>query len=239
MSADKSSQLLLGLGFKKELSFSNFVSPAELNIPHRLNHLLFDQAVPFLYLVGAKDSGKTHLCSAAYSVAKEKGMNAYFVCGQDVRQTMSGEEFLGYLEFLKEFNFLVVDGIEWFSGDSDFEFALFSLFNHFRDAGNTLVVSACDVPGHLSFSLKDLVSRLSSGMTQKIEVLSDFEKKAAISQYAEQRGISLSDDVLSYIYARSSRSLGALLEVLDKLDHAQLLEKRSITVPFVKKVLGW
>ena len=44
--------------------------------------------------------------------------------------------------------------------------------------------------------------------------------------------------VINFVYLRSSRSLGALLGVLDRLDHAQLVEKRSLTVPFVKRVLG-
>jgi len=38
---------------------------------------------------------------------------------------------------------------------------------------------------------------------------------------------------------RHSRDLQSLLIVLDKLDQLSLVEKRRLTIPFVKKVMDW
>lgn len=234
-----SPQLLLGFGFSKEHSFNNFLSPSDSSITDRLMHLVFNDAAQFVYLVGGKDSGKTHLCIASFNEAIDRGVNAYYVCCRDLIDTMSGADFATYLDYLQGYELLVLDGIEAFQGDEAFELALFSIYNYFISAQKQLLVSARDVPLHLNFKLPDLVSRLSSGVTQSVEALSEQEKRAAFCRYASERGITLGEELLNYIFARSSRNLGALLAVLDQLDHAQLVEQRSLTVPFVKKVLGW
>ena len=46
-------------------------------------------------------------------------------------------------------------------------------------------------------------------------------------------------DVAAFVIRRSERNLGQLLQVLDTLERASLVEQRKLTVPFVKKVLGW
>lgn len=231
-------QLLLEIGLSKEHSFDNYVSPNDSDLGKRLKHAVFESKQPFVYLVGPKDCGKTHLSIAMHNAAIKRDLKSYYVSCRDVKGTMTGAEFHTYLDHLKSFDVLIVDGVESFFGDTDFELALFSLYNHYRDQNLQLVCSARDLPVHLGIELADLDSRMRSGLTVSVQQLSEGEMKQALDRRAQERGIVLSDDVINFIYLRSSRSLGALLGVLDRLDHAQLVEKRSLTVPFVKKVLG-
>lgn len=239
MSRKAAPQLLLGLGFRKEYTFDNFVSVSCADVVARLNSAVFDSQEPFVYLAGVGGSGKTHLSIALLNAALEKGKKAYYLSARDILAVASAEELGGYFEYFQSYDLLILDDIDAFAADSGYELALFNLYNHFRDHGQQLVLSASEVPAHSLFKLPDLRSRLGAGLIIKVDALSDDDKKAALVARASERGIALNAEVLNYIFARSSRSLGALLEVLDQLDHAQLVEKRSLTVPFVKKVLDW
>ncbi len=59
------------------------------------------------------------------------------------------------------------------------------------------------------------------------------------SARSARRGLSLSDEVASFIVTRAPRDLAGLMEMLDRLDRASLARKRGLSIPFVKQVLGW
>ena len=46
-------------------------------------------------------------------------------------------------------------------------------------------------------------------------------------------------EVANYIIGRAPRSLAQLIELLNRLDSSSLIEQRALTIPFVKKALGW
>lgn len=239
MSRKAAPQLLLGLGFRKEYTFANFICVSSVDVVARLKSAVFDSQEAFVYLAGGEGSGKTHLSIALLNAALEKGKKAYYLSARDILAVASAEELGGYFEYFQSYDLLILDDIDAFASDGGYELALFNLYNHFRDNRQQLVVSAREVSTHSSFKLPDLRSRLGAGLTIRVDTLSDDDKKEALIARASERGMALNTEVLNYIYARSSRSLGALLDILDKLDHAQLVEKRSLTVPFVKKVLDW
>ena len=51
------------------------------------------------------------------------------------------------------------------------------------------------------------------------------------------RGIELDEGVLDWLFARHTRDLGALLDLLDKLDQASLAAQRRVTIPFLRELL--
>jgi chromosomal replication initiation ATPase DnaA len=52
------------------------------------------------------------------------------------------------------------------------------------------------------------------------------------------RQIAVRDDVVAYLLPRLERSCAAAAAAVERLDAAALATKRTITVPFVKAVLG-
>lgn len=60
---------------------------------------------------------------------------------------------------------------------------------------------------------------------------------APCSARARARGIELDDSVLDWLFARYARDLGALLDLLDRLDQASLAAQRRVTIPFLREVL--
>jgi len=64
--------------------------------------------------------------------------------------------------------------------------------------------------------------------------LSDKEKQYALQQRAKNRGLDLTDDVVTYLLKRSTRDMGSLFTLFEKLDKASMVEKRKLTIPFIK-----
>jgi len=73
----------------------------------------------------------------------------------------------------------------------------------------------------------------------QLTALDDAGRADALESMARQRGFSVSEDVATYILNRSGRDLNSLKAVIERLDLQSLQEKRLITIPFVKKVMGW
>jgi DnaA family protein len=150
--------------------------------------------------------------------------------------------------FLQSFDFLALDDIDiWLQGfgpesgqlQETAERFMFVLFNHFKEHNKQLLIASKTVPSRLNIQLQDLASRLASGLLVTITKLNDQEKDQLIRALAKLRGFLLDDDVSAFILKRSGRDLSDLLNILDKLDQASLIEKRKLTVPFVKKILNW
>ncbi|MFN9707717.1 MAG: HdaA/DnaA family protein, partial [Burkholderiales bacterium] len=54
---------------------------------------------------------------------------------------------------------------------------------------------------------------------------------------AERRGLTLSEDVVSYLLTHFPRNLKQLMILLDRLDDFALIHKRALTVPLLKQML--
>ena len=107
-----------------------------------------------------------------------------------------------------------------------------------RDNNTRLLFTADRVPVSLPLGLADLKSRLSWGVSYKLEPLTDEGKIRLLLQGSEQRGLTLKHDVASYILSRYSRDISDLLAILDQLDQASMAAQRKLTLPFVRQQLG-
>ncbi|HAU04534.1 MAG TPA: DnaA regulatory inactivator Hda, partial [Pseudoalteromonas shioyasakiensis] len=114
---------------------------------------------------------------------------------------------------------------------------LFNFFNRFNEPGKYLVVTADLLPDMLHINLPDLVSRLKWGTTLQIRSMSDDDKAEALVRRAHMRGLELTDECARFLLTRLSRDMRALLDVLDKLDHASMAAQRKLTIPFIKSTL--
>ena len=89
----------------------------------------------------------------------------------------------------------------------------------------------------LALGLPDLRSRLGACTRFTLKPLDDADRREVLKSQAVLRGIQLDDAVLDWLFSRYARDLGALLDLLDKLDQASLAAQRRITVPFLRDFL--
>jgi DnaA family protein len=68
--------------------------------------------------------------------------------------------------------------------------------------------------------------------------LNDEQRLIVLTKKAQERGLTLSEDVGNYIITHFSRDLHALVKLLEQLDHDSLAEQRQLTIPFVKPRLS-
>lgn len=233
MNSPRPRQLPLPVRLRDEATLDNFLA-GESGTPllGALRAQAGGQGEAIMYLHGGPGSGKSHLLQASCHLAGEGAQ--YLPLAQ--LGAFSPAEVLRDMENLRQ---LCLDDIHCVLGRDDWELALFALFNRARELGCRLLVAADAAPRLLALGLEDLRSRLSWGSVFQLRAPDD-ELKVAILRYrAARRGLELSAEVAAYIVARSARDLDALLDLLDRLDHASLVEKRPLSIPFTRRVLDW
>jgi len=226
-------QLPLSIRPADDATFANYLAAANTAALAQAQYLA-EGTLDLLYLWGKSGSGRSHLLQAACLYAQQSGQQALYLPLTELLQYSTD-----MLDGLEQCDLLALDDLQTINTHSDWQEALFHLFNRLRDSGGRLLIAADSPPRELPLSLADLRSRLCLALIFKLEPLSDKEKLSALGARATQRGLRLSDDALRFILSRGERSMGALFELLDTLDRASLQAQRKLTIPFIKQVLNW
>ena len=223
-------QLTLGISLDDEAKFENFFVTDSNKV------LIREIGRPrsSLYIWGSPHSGKTHLLQALCHQESTDGKSVIYIPFREHEKLTP--EMLGGLEGL---DLICLDDLQLVSGEPGWENALFVLFNEVKESGSKLVMSANSSPQELRFDLKDWHSRIQSVPVFRLLNLYDEERVLALQFRARKRGIELNSAVAEFIYQRSNRGISQLIEVLNKLDHVSLVEKRKLTIPLIKTTMGW
>ncbi|EGG99570.1 Chromosomal replication initiator protein DnaA [gamma proteobacterium IMCC2047] len=91
----------------------------------------------------------------------------------------------------------------------------------------------------MAVQLPDLLTRLASCAVFQVKTLSDEGKVRLLCDRADEKGVELPVESAQYILNRSERSIGRLLEILDRLDQSSLSAGRKLTIPFIKETMRW
>lgn len=114
---------------------------------------------------------------------------------------------------------------------------LFTAFNHIAGRRGIIVTAGQRPPGQWPLR-DDLRTRLASGLTFELTAIPQDDLAAAVRQHAIQRGLILSEDVLTYILTRSQRDMASLYQLVDGIDALSLALKRPLTVPLLRTYLA-
>jgi len=223
-----STQLPLQLNLNEVYHFDNFYfSQPELH--KALTALCQTDTVSFAYLWGESASGKSHLLMACAEQVK----NALYLPLTDLVQTASPD----VLQSVEHLDLLCIDNLEAISEHQEWQEALFHCFNRLQHSGCKLVVAALHNPATISLTLPDLRSRMATALIYQLESLNDAEKQQALIIQALSRGLDLPAEVANYILRHHSRDMRILMTLLQHLDKASMVEKRRLTIPFVRSIL--
>ncbi|GAA3913171.1 DnaA regulatory inactivator Hda [Litoribacillus peritrichatus] len=233
-------QLPLDIQLKQEANFDNFWVGENAPVFEAFKMLAggfhspqeFQETNYFLW--GGEGVGKTHLLQAVCNHVAALNIDCAYI---PLAELMKYQPEV--LQGLEQMRLVCLDDIHCILGRRDWQIAIFHLFNKLRDQGHTLVVSSDQSALHIPIELADLKSRLSWGLTFKLDPLSEQGAKDLLIDQSLKRGLEMTEEVADYIISRARRSAPELIETLDALDLASLSAKRKLTRPFVKEVLGW
>lgn len=172
-----------------------------------------------LLIYGSKSCGKTHLATIWGRIA-----NARFITAEDIYQN----------NYDLSFNY-ILDGVEKVSDEP----ALLHFFNAVKETTTGyLVMTARDNPANIGIRLADLRSRLAAVSSIRINDTDDEMMRQMLVKKFAERQLKVEMDVIKYIVHKAERSFSALDKIVDTLDTEALKNKKNITIPFVKTVLG-
>ncbi|MGB8855639.1 MAG: DnaA regulatory inactivator Hda [Burkholderiales bacterium] len=177
----------------------------------------------FVYLWGEKGSGKTHLLRAMVSTFSA-GKAVYRLC----------EVGMGF-GAVPDCDLLLVDNVQSLTDNG--QVSLFNVYNDIREGSGMLVVTGDAAPAELNVR-DDLKTRLAWGLAYQLHELNEQETAGALKRHAHARGMSLSDEVVKYLFSHWKRDLPSLLVALDRLDEYSLETKRPVSVPLLKQALA-
>jgi DnaA family protein len=224
-------QLPLALRWPRRQRFEHFHAGTNAAALAAVEALAHQPGAPWVYLGGPTGSGKSHLLIAACRAAAAAGRTVqYLPLGRlgDHAAAIRG---------VAGSELLALDDLQAIAGDRDAEHALFDLYNRARAEGTALLFAANVAAVQLDLGLPDLRSRLGACTHYTLKPLDDTERRHVLKSQAASRGIQLDDAVLDWLFSHYARDLGALLDLLDKLDQASLAAQRRITVPFLRDFL--
>lgn len=186
-----------------------------------------------LYIYGESGLGKSHLLQASCQLARQQSKNAFYL---SLAQTELAAPDI--LDGLENFDLLCIDALQHIAGNQAWEQALFNLFNRSRDLKRILILSSQQAPAQLNIHLADLKTRLSWGLSLKLNILNDTNRVAALAFKAHQSGFEIPEKVGQFLLTHYTRELPALWKLLEHIKHETLVQKRKLSVPFMKEILS-
>ena len=224
-------QLPLALRWPRRQRFEHFQAGGNAAALAAVKAVANESDAPWVYLHGSAGSGRSHLLMAACQAGIALGKRVQYL------PLATFDEPAELLRGVAGSELLALDDLGTIAGRPEAEQALFALYNRSRDDGNAMLFAADAPPDQLGLQLPDLRSRLGACTRFALKPLDDHERRAVLRADAAARGIGLEETVLDWLFTRYARDLGALLDLLDRLDRASLAAQRRITVPFLREFL--
>ena len=226
--------MALDVSLPDSVSFDSFVAGHNSELVHHLTKVAEgNEVLAPLFIWGESGGGKSHLLKSCFSRAIENEQKPMLVSLSDHTAENGSEAILADLD---EYNIYLIDGLDHVAGMLKWEEKLFQLCNYARDRDRSIIISAIKPPTSMDLRLRDLVTRLMSGLTYQVLPLGEDQKITALQERASDRGFEISEEAVKFILNRYRRETGNLFRILDKIDQASLEQKRLITIPFLRSL---
>jgi len=187
---------------------------------------------PF-FVYGGVGLGKTHLLQAiGNEIVKNfpKKRVRYIPCEKfvsDVIWAIKNYQIETLKSSYQNYDVLLIDDIQFLSGKEKTQEEFFYIFNTLYEKNKQIVISSDRPPKAIPALAERLRSRFEGGMIADIS-LPDFETRLAILRAkSEEKGVSFSDEILTYIATNIKRNIRELEGALNILITYQELNKKS------------
>ncbi|MCI5051426.1 MAG: chromosomal replication initiator protein DnaA [Candidatus Pacebacteria bacterium] len=238
-SVNKSSNL------NEKYSFQSFVVGPFNEIAYSASQAIIKKPGEYnpLFIYGPTGLGKTHLIQATGN--KMKGnydhLEVFYTSSekfsQDYVNALKNNSIINFKNKYRNYDVLIMDDIQFFSGKEKLQEELFHLFNILYEKGKQIIFSSDKHPNYI-IGLEDrLRSRFSQGMI--IDVTKpDYESRAALLKTkATQKKTAISDEVIDYLASNLEGNIRELEGILNAISIQTELRARKLTISEVKSLI--
>ena len=177
---------------------------------------------PALVIHGPAGAGKSHLAEVWRARSDAESIDTTVLAGNAPGAW-------------REASALVIEGL---GGGPIDERALLHRHNEVAERGGHLLLTAASPPARWPLALPDLASRLRLAPAVALGMPDDALLGGLMLKLFADRQITVTPDVPAYLVPRIERTFGAVVALVETLDRAALAEKRAVTVPLARAVLG-
>ena len=223
-----------------QYTFDNFIVGASNKFAHAAcyavaTHLEESNYNP-LFIYGPSGLGKTHLMSAIVTEIKKTNPRAkvIYIKGEEFTNEMieclSDKAMSKFHEKYRKCDVLLIDDIQFIAGKTSTQEEFFHTFNTLHENGKQIVLSSDRPPKDISTLEDRLKTRFEWGLIADIQP-PDLELRIAIiKKKAEQAGITLSNEVSTFLAENLRSNIRQIEGTVKKLSAIKFLEGKEITM---------
>ena len=196
-----------------------------------------------LFLHGPSGVGKTHLTNAIGTRIKElyPQMRVLYVSAHlfqvqytdSVRTNQSNN----FFRFYQSIDVLIIDDIQELSGSPKTLQTFFHIFNHLQQNGKQIILTS-DRPPVMMQDLEDrMLTRFKWGLVVELEKPDLELRKSILRNKIAYDGLSIPENVISYIAENVSNSVRELEGIITSLLAHSILLKREIDLELTERIV--
>lgn len=233
-------QLIFDFPVIPRFSFENFVVCGGNKTAYHFARKIAagDATENLLYVHGPEGSGKTHLLTALCNA-----VDGRYFSFRDAATLYSGEfgtteGSSGLSDYFADAGALILDDLHLLPDNQDARVELWELFNAFYTSGRRIAIAGLAPPKELPHLDGHLTSRLLWGLVARMDVSDDESRRMILKKLAEDRQMSLADDVIDQMLLRVRRDIPSLVYALETINRFAIATKRKIGLRLAKEALG-
>ena len=197
---------------------------------------------PFL-VYGGVGLGKTHLIQAVgnYAEQSRSAETVLYVSSErfttEFVQAIQNNRINEFSMFYRQIDLLIVDDVQFFSGNEKTQEEFFHIFNALHQAGKQIVLSSDRPPREIDGVEERLLSRFSWGLSADVQPPELETRIAILRRKAEDEGIDLPDQIIEFMAHNIKSNIRDLEWALIRLMAHASLHERDLDLSLAKDVL--
>lgn len=197
-----------------------------------------------LFVYGGVGLGKTHLLQAIGNEISRQTKNLQIKYLQvnhlvfDIINAIKNKKIEELKSNFQNIDVLILDDVQFLAGKEKTQEEFFYIFNSLYEKNKQIVISSDRPPKAIPSLAERLRSRFEGGMTADIS-LPDYETRIAILKLKlQEKGVSLSDDILNYIATNIKSNIRELEGALNILVAYIRLQNKELDFKTAKSLLA-
>ncbi len=196
-----------------------------------------------LFIYGGVGLGKTHLMQSIGNYARENfpDLVVVYVSTQEfineIVSAIEEGEIKKRREKYKKIDLLLIDDIQFLQQSESTQEEFFLIFNEMHDVGKQIVITSDKPPKELATLEDRLRSRFEWGLTTDIKSPNFETRKAIFKKKAEEKGLTLEDDVINYVAERLTSNIRELEGILNRISAYRELADDNINLELVRDII--